>query len=111
MPDDIFVARESAIVHFNGAAVTLAAGRTTARKGHPILNGREALFEPLRVDFDLGQADDSDADEPDAPKADEPKVDAKVVRAWAAEQGIDVPARGKLPADLVERYQAAHAEG
>ncbi|GAA1549220.1 histone-like nucleoid-structuring protein Lsr2 [Nocardioides humi] len=32
---------------------------------------------------------------------------AKDVRAWAAEQGIDVPARGRIAADVVEKYQAA----
>lgn len=31
-------------------------------------------------------------------------VDAKAVRAWAQEQGLDVPARGRVPASLVEAY-------
>jgi hypothetical protein len=31
-----------------------------------------------------------------------------VVRAWAAEQGIDVSAKGKLPADVLAAYKAAH---
>lgn len=31
------------------------------------------------------------------------------VRAWAAEQGIEVSTRGKLRKDLVDEYQAAHA--
>ncbi|MFF7245710.1 Lsr2 family protein [Embleya sp. NPDC008237] len=30
------------------------------------------------------------------------------VREWARSQGIDVNARGRVPADLIERYQAAH---
>jgi hypothetical protein len=29
------------------------------------------------------------------------------IRAWASEQGIAVNARGRIPADVVERYQAA----
>lgn len=33
--------------------------------------------------------------------------DAKAVRAWAEEQGLDVPARGRVPASLIEMYQAA----
>lgn len=32
------------------------------------------------------------------------------VRAWAREQGIDVPARGKLPPEIVERYLEAREE-
>lgn len=34
--------------------------------------------------------------------------DAKQVRAWAQEQGLDVPARGRVPASIVEAYEAAH---
>lgn len=34
--------------------------------------------------------------------------DPKVVRAWAVEQGLDVPARGRIPASLVQEYDAAH---
>jgi len=29
------------------------------------------------------------------------------VRAWAKEQGIDVKDRGRIPADVLERYEAA----
>jgi hypothetical protein len=32
-----------------------------------------------------------------------------VVREWAAGQGISVSARGRIPADVVARYDAAHA--
>ncbi len=35
-------------------------------------------------------------------------VDAKAVRAWAQEQGLDVPARGRVPASVVEAYRSAH---
>ena len=32
-----------------------------------------------------------------------------VVREWAAGQGITVSARGRIPSDVVARYEAAHA--
>jgi hypothetical protein len=32
------------------------------------------------------------------------------VRAWARDQGIDVPVRGKLPVELVSRYVDAHTD-
>lgn len=35
-------------------------------------------------------------------------VDAKAVREWAQEQGLDVPARGRVPSSLIEAYQSAH---
>ena len=34
--------------------------------------------------------------------------DPKAVRAWAESQGIEVSQRGRVPADLVAKFQAAH---
>ena len=34
--------------------------------------------------------------------------DPKVVRAWAESQGIQVSQRGRVPADLVAKFQAAN---
>lgn len=34
-------------------------------------------------------------------------VDAKAVRVWAAENKIEVPARGRIPGSVIEKYQAA----
>jgi len=33
---------------------------------------------------------------------------ASVVRAWARENGHDVPARGRIPREIREAYDAAH---
>ena len=35
------------------------------------------------------------------------EVDAKAVRAWAASHKIEVSARGRIPADVVEKYRSA----
>jgi hypothetical protein len=35
--------------------------------------------------------------------------DPKAVRAWAESQGIEVSQRGRVPADLVAKYQEANA--
>ena len=32
--------------------------------------------------------------------------DPKAVRKWAESNGVDVPARGRIPADILERYKA-----
>ena len=35
------------------------------------------------------------------------QVDTKAVRAWAASSGIELSARGRVPASVVEQYRAA----
>ena len=35
--------------------------------------------------------------------------DPKAVRAWAESQGLEVSQRGRVPADLVAKFQAANA--
>lgn len=39
---------------------------------------------------------------------DSPGSNAKEVRAWARENGHDVPERGRIPADVREAYDSAH---
>ena len=34
-------------------------------------------------------------------------IDTTAVRAWARENGIDIKERGRVPADVVAKYQAA----
>ena len=41
-------------------------------------------------------------------KASQGGPDAKAVRMWAAEHGIQVNTRGRIQADVVEKYEAAH---
>ena len=41
-----------AVIH-EGRQVLLRQGRTLVRAGHPITIGREHLFEPVRVDYDV----------------------------------------------------------
>lgn len=35
-------------------------------------------------------------------------AEPKAIRAWAKDNGIAVPARGRIPADVAEAYKAAH---
>ena len=37
----------------------------------------------------------------------DPGVDTKAVRAWARSNGVELSSRGRIPADVVERYRAA----
>lgn len=43
-----------------------------------------------------------------ARKTGQSGIDAKAVRQWATENGIQVNARGRIQAELVERYLAGH---
>lgn len=52
MAGDVFVAVESVLTEFEGSNVYITAG-DTAREGHPILEGREAIFAPQQVTWDL----------------------------------------------------------
>lgn len=102
---DIYKAKGGAVVFIGGRRVVVHEG-ATARAGHPIMKGREAMFEPLHIDFDL---DDASTPAPAAPAsggtASQPS--AKDVRAWAAGHGVDVPARGKIPDEVYEQYKAS----
>lgn len=35
-------------------------------------------------------------------------TDAKAIRLWALDQGLQVNTRGRIQADIVEKYQQAH---
>lgn len=34
-------------------------------------------------------------------------IDPKAVRVWAQEQGLEISSRGRIPAEIIERYNAA----
>jgi len=44
-----------------------------------------------------------------ASRAASERVDAKAIREWAQEQGLKVSARGRVPSDIVERFQEANS--
>lgn len=48
---------------------------------------------------------------PAPPKAKAPAYDAAAVRAWAAGQGVEVGARGRIPTTVLEAYAEAHQDG
>jgi hypothetical protein len=50
------VAKESFVTSWDGEDRQFLAGITRVRVGHPILVGREQLFEPLRAHYEVEQA-------------------------------------------------------
>lgn len=71
MAGEILIATETVLTHFEGENVYIYAGQTTARAGHPILKGRENMFAPVPVTYDL------DEPEPKPPAARSPAAAAK----------------------------------
>lgn len=102
---NILVANTNAAIVHDGQSVMLHRGRTHVRAGHPILAGREHMFEQLHVDYDVEQATAAPGEKRSVtlPAVNPP---ASAVRAWAAEHGIDVPAQGRLSTEIVAQYQA-----
>lgn len=56
MTDQIYVATDNGTVNLDGQNIQIRKGVTRVRAGHPLLAGREHLFEPLHVHYDVEQA-------------------------------------------------------
>ena len=50
---EVLVASTSATFLHGGVRVQLKKGHTTIRQGHPLLRGREHMFEPITVTYDV----------------------------------------------------------
>lgn len=105
MNQEVLVAATTTTFRHGDRRVYLVEGQTLVRSDDPVVKGREAMFRPLNLGYLGGPVEQATA----APgEKRDLGLEAKAVRAWAAKEGIEVPARGKLPADLVEQYRAAH---
>lgn len=111
----ILTSNVTSFIQHDGRRVLLKRGVTMVRDGHPITKGREHLFSPVTVHFD----DDSSGKQAPAAPIEQATaapgekrslgLDTKAVREWAREQDdLEVPSRGPLPDEVVERYRAEH---
>lgn len=64
MAGEILIATETVLTTFEGENVYIYAGQTTAREGHPILKGRENMFAPVPVTYDLDEPEPEPAKAP-----------------------------------------------
>jgi len=53
---EVYVARTSFSTTLDGVPVAVVKGQTRVREGHPLLEGREELFERQVVHFDVDDA-------------------------------------------------------
>lgn len=59
---DLYVGREPVMFDFEGAPVVIGPN-TVVRAGHPIMKGREDLFVPVTVHFDVARPEPQAADD------------------------------------------------
>ncbi|GGK89184.1 Lsr2 family DNA-binding protein [Mangrovihabitans endophyticus] len=74
---------------------------TYADEPEPDLGGGD--LQPMRVGVR-----DVDGDQEHEDEAHERADRNRQIRAWAADAGVEVSARGKIPAEVVEQYEQAH---
>jgi len=53
---DIYVAKQSFATELDGVPIIVNRGATRVRAGHPLLKGREDLFELITVQYDIEKA-------------------------------------------------------
>jgi hypothetical protein len=105
MPD-VVVAQVDTRAVVGGRSVRIRARCSTAHADAQVVRDHPDWWVPFLVDFPVEDATAVDASVPSmaaAPPAPSPKA----VRAWARAEGLEAPARGPLPDDLVDRYLAA----
>lgn len=64
MAGKIYVSKVNGLADYEGGQIMLTAGVTRVREGHPLLKGRESVFEEIRVEYDLEDARSAPQDEP-----------------------------------------------
>jgi hypothetical protein len=121
---EIVIATSDATVTVGGAEVQVRKDSSTAFASDPIVRDNPDLWTKVEPVYDESEGEPRDVVHLDADHDDEPAGDtfvsrddialtsgqpaAKDVRAWAKDNSIDVPAKGPIPADVIERYKAAH---
>ncbi|TDD37915.1 hypothetical protein E1287_07150 [Actinomadura sp. KC06] len=71
----------------------------------------EARAEQLRAQLEAAQAEVAALTGKPTRKSNAPSMDrerSQAIRAWAAREGIKVHPRGRIPGEVVERYDAVH---
>jgi hypothetical protein len=94
MAGKIYVAKSSALIQLgDGNNVVIKGGITRVREGHPLLDGRENMFEEIGVHYDVEttrQAPEAESKPEPAPK---PEVKAEP-KAAPAKKAASHPQRG-----------------
>jgi len=104
MVADVMVAARTAMVRVGDTVHQVWVGQTTAAADATVVRDHPDMWRELVVDFPADDGEVAPAGEPEGPSA-------RAVRAWARKHDLEVPARGKVPDELVAAYLAAQEEG
>jgi hypothetical protein len=94
MSDDIYVAKDSAVLFADGRQYVVHKGRTRVRADHPLLRRNGHLFKPLDVDFDVEDASAAPGEKRSVKLPDEAD-ELDRLRAEATQMGVEVDGRWK----------------
>lgn len=103
----VYVARKTFVTLIDGKRVTVHKDKTRVSADHELVARYPGKFRQADDGLAFGVVTRDDKPEP-TPEPEPTGPDSKAVRAWAAENGIDVPKRGKIADAVVEAYTAAH---
>lgn len=107
-PQPVFVARKTFVASIDGRRTTVRKDKTRVSADHELVSRYPDMFRQAADGLAFGVVTRDDKPEP-TPEPEPESIDSKAVRAWAAENGIDVPKRGKIADAVVEAYTKAHA--
>jgi Spy/CpxP family protein refolding chaperone len=65
----------------------------------------EKAFEPY---VQAGRRTSSRSRRPSSARTTSPRIDRAAIRSWAKEQGMHVSERGRISAEVMQQYEAAH---
>jgi hypothetical protein len=87
--------------------VTFGFGGTTYELD--LSEANRAKFEAVVAPYiEAGRRISRDRGRPATSRPSPPKVDRAAVRAWAKENGLTVSERGRISAEILQRYEATH---
>jgi hypothetical protein len=96
-------AEETVMFAVDGANYEIDLSRRNAARLRDLLNGYAPYARTIRGGGQQRRRPRRRA----APSAPFAEVDNKAVRAWASSNGIELSARGRIPASVLEQYRAA----
>lgn len=95
----IYVAVRDGLCEVDGNWISLKAGVTRVREGHPLLNGRESMFKELDVHYDLEDMRAAPEQEKPVPAAEPPEQekpdDSSKPAGLTSESAPAAPRRGR----------------